>query len=82
VTTRQLESYKGIQIYAAYNPTPSLLHDDYVLMALYKKGATLLTTNYDDLSDKACGLPRIGRINRDDTLNTNVEYALNALFSN
>jgi len=76
VTTRQLESYKGIQIYAAYNPTPSLLHDDYVLMA------TLLTTNYDDLSDKACGLPRIGRINRDDTLNTNVEYALNALFSN
>jgi hypothetical protein len=25
VGTRQLESYKGIQIYAAYNPTPSLL---------------------------------------------------------
>jgi hypothetical protein len=53
-----------------------------VLMALYKKGATLLTTNYDDLLDKACGLPRIGRINRDDTPNTNVEYASNALSSN
>jgi NAD-dependent SIR2 family protein deacetylase len=39
-----------------------------VLKALHEKGATLLTTNYDDLLEKACNVRRIGRSNRDDIL--------------
>jgi hypothetical protein len=39
-----------------------------VLKALHEKGATLLTTNYDDLLEKHCGLHRIGRSNMDDIL--------------
>jgi hypothetical protein len=39
-----------------------------VLKLLHKKGATLLTTNYDDLLEKACNVRRIGRSNRDDIL--------------
>jgi SIR2-like domain len=39
-----------------------------VLKALHEKGATLLTTNYDDLLEKACNLRRIGRSNQDDIL--------------
>src|SRR5271155_5197369 len=38
------------------------------LKALHQKGATILTTNYDDLLEKSCGLPRIGRSNMDDIL--------------
>jgi hypothetical protein len=37
-----------------------------VLKALHNKGATLLTTNYDDLLERFCGLQRIGRSNKDD----------------
>ncbi|KFY35253.1 hypothetical protein V494_06081 [Pseudogymnoascus sp. VKM F-4513 (FW-928)] len=37
-----------------------------VLKALYERGATLLTTNYDDVLEKHCGLQRIGRSNQDD----------------
>lgn len=39
-----------------------------VLKALHEKGATLLTTNYDDLLEKACNVRCIGRSNRDDIL--------------
>ncbi len=39
-----------------------------VLKALHKKGATLLTTNYDGLLEKYCDLCRIGRSNQDDIL--------------
>jgi hypothetical protein len=39
-----------------------------VLRSLHRKGATLLTTNYDDLLERFCGLQRIGRSNRDDVL--------------
>lgn len=37
-----------------------------VLKALHERGATLLTTNYDDVLEKYCGLQRIGRSNKDD----------------
>jgi len=37
-----------------------------VLKALHERGATLLTTNYDDVLDKHCGLQHIGRSNQDD----------------
>jgi SIR2-like domain len=39
-----------------------------VLKALHGKGATLLTTNYDDLLERFCNLRRIGRSNTDDIL--------------
>jgi hypothetical protein len=39
-----------------------------VLQALHQKGVTLLTTNYDDLLERACNLRRIGRSNRDELL--------------
>jgi hypothetical protein len=39
-----------------------------VLKALHEKGAKLLTTNYDDLLEKFCNLPHIGRSNQDDIL--------------
>jgi ankyrin repeat protein len=38
------------------------------LKTLHGKGATLLTTNYDDLLERHCGLRRVGRSNRDDVL--------------
>lgn len=38
------------------------------LKTLREKGAKLLTTNYDDLLEKFCDLPRIGRSNQDDVL--------------
>jgi hypothetical protein len=38
------------------------------LKALHEKGATLLTTNYDDLLEKYCHLRRIGRSNQDEIL--------------
>ena len=38
------------------------------LKSLHQKGATLLTTNYDDLLEKSCGLPPIGRSNKDEIL--------------
>jgi hypothetical protein len=38
------------------------------LKALHQKGATILTTNYDDLLEKSCGLPPIGRSNKDEVL--------------
>lgn len=38
------------------------------LKALRENGAKLLTTNYDDLLEKFCDLPRIGRSNQDDIL--------------
>ena len=38
------------------------------LQALHQNGATLLTTNYDDLLEKACSLRRIGRSHRDEIL--------------
>jgi hypothetical protein len=38
------------------------------LKALHQKGATILTTNYDDLLEKFCGLRRIGRSNKDEIL--------------
>jgi hypothetical protein len=37
-----------------------------MLKALHERGATLLTTNYDDVLEKHCGLQRIGRWNQDD----------------
>jgi len=39
-----------------------------VLRALHREGATLLTTNYDDLLERACDLRRVGRSNQDDIL--------------
>jgi hypothetical protein len=42
---------------------PALLD---MLKALHEKGATLLTTNYDDVLEKYCGLQRVGRSNQDD----------------
>jgi hypothetical protein len=39
-----------------------------MLKGLHEKGATLLTTNYDDLLDKYCQLHRIGRSNQDEML--------------
>jgi hypothetical protein len=39
-----------------------------VLKVLHEKGATLLTTNYDDLLEKYCHLHRIGRSNQDEIL--------------
>ena len=39
-----------------------------VLGALHRSGATLLTTNYDDLLERFCELRRIGRSNKDDIL--------------
>ena len=39
-----------------------------VLKALHERGTTLLTTNYDDILEKYCGLQRIGRSNQDDVL--------------
>ncbi|KAH7319501.1 hypothetical protein BKA65DRAFT_599550 [Rhexocercosporidium sp. MPI-PUGE-AT-0058] len=36
-----------------------------VLKELYERGATLLTTNYDDVLEKYCGLQRVGRSNQD-----------------
>lgn len=42
---------------------PNLLD---MLKALHERGATLLTTNYDDVLEKHCGLQRIGRTNQDD----------------
>ncbi|KAH8589751.1 hypothetical protein B0O99DRAFT_636152 [Bisporella sp. PMI_857] len=44
---------------------PALIN---VLKALHEKGATLLTTNYDDVLEKHCGIQRIGRSNQDDVL--------------
>lgn len=37
-----------------------------VLKTLHERGATLLTTSYDDVLEKHCGLQRIGRSNQDD----------------
>jgi hypothetical protein len=42
-----------------------------VLKALHKRGATLLTTNYDDLLEKSCDLRRIGPSNKNDILKFN-----------
>ncbi|CZR68638.1 uncharacterized protein PAC_18537 [Phialocephala subalpina] len=42
---------------------PDLLN---MLKALHERGATLLTTNYDDVLEKYCGLQRVGRSNYDD----------------
>jgi hypothetical protein len=42
---------------------PALLD---ALNALHDRGATLLTTNYDDVLEKYCGLQRVGRSNKDD----------------
>ena len=42
---------------------PALIN---VLKALHERGATLFTTNYDDVLEKHCGLQRIGRSNQDD----------------
>jgi hypothetical protein len=39
-----------------------------VLRVLHEKGATLLTTNYDDILEKFCDLRRIGRSNQDEIL--------------
>ena len=39
-----------------------------MLQAFYQKGATLLTTKYDDLSEKQCSLCHIGRSNKDEIL--------------
>jgi hypothetical protein len=39
-----------------------------MLKALHERGATLLTTNYDDLLEKSCNLIRIGRSNQADIL--------------
>jgi hypothetical protein len=36
-----------------------------VLKALHSKGAKLLTTNYDDVLEKVCNLPSIGRSEKD-----------------
>ena len=37
-----------------------------ILKALHERGAILLTTNYDDILEKHCGLNRISRSNHDD----------------
>jgi hypothetical protein len=37
-----------------------------MLKALHERGATLLTTNYDDVLEKYCGVQRVGRSNQDD----------------
>ncbi|KAH6694364.1 SIR2-like domain-containing protein [Leptodontidium sp. MPI-SDFR-AT-0119] len=37
-----------------------------MLKALHERGATLLTTNYDDVLEKYCGLQRVGRSNQDE----------------
>ncbi|KAH6699042.1 hypothetical protein BKA61DRAFT_583080 [Leptodontidium sp. MPI-SDFR-AT-0119] len=37
-----------------------------MLKALHERGAILLTTNYDDVLEKYCGLQRVGRSNQDD----------------
>ena len=42
---------------------PDLLE---MLKALHERGATLLTTNYDDVLERHCGLQRIGRSSQDD----------------
>jgi hypothetical protein len=42
---------------------PALLD---VLKALHDRGATLLTTNYDDVLERYCGLQHIGRSNKED----------------
>lgn len=39
-----------------------------VLHAFYQNGATLLTTNHDDLLGRECSLHHIGRSNRDEIL--------------
>jgi nucleoside phosphorylase len=39
-----------------------------ILKALHEKGATLLTTNYDDVLEEHCGLRRVGRSNQDGVL--------------
>jgi hypothetical protein len=39
-----------------------------VLKALHSKGATLITTNYDDLLERFCDLKRIGRSNKDSVM--------------
>jgi hypothetical protein len=39
-----------------------------VLRALQRKGAILVTTNYDDILEKACDFPRIGRSQPDEIL--------------
>lgn len=44
---------------------PALLE---VLKALHEKSAILLTTNYDDILERYCGLRRIGRSNQDDII--------------
>jgi SIR2-like domain len=44
---------------------PALLE---VLRESHKQGAVLLTTSYDDVLEKYCGLERIGRSNRDDIM--------------
>lgn len=44
---------------------PALIN---VLNVLHERGATLLTTNYDDILEKYCGLKRIDRSNRDNVL--------------
>lgn len=38
------------------------------LRSLFQKGAMLLTTNYDDLLEKVCQLPQIGRSDQDELL--------------
>ncbi|KAH9203143.1 SIR2-like domain-containing protein [Leptodontidium sp. 2 PMI_412] len=37
-----------------------------MLKALHERGATLLTTNYDDVLERHCRLQRVGRSNQDD----------------
>lgn len=44
---------------------PALLD---VLKALHESGAMLLTTNYDDVLEKHCGIQRIGRSKQEDVL--------------
>ncbi|KAG9231956.1 ankyrin repeat-containing domain protein [Amylocarpus encephaloides] len=39
------------------------------LKSLSERGALLLTTNYDDLLERSCGLPRVNRSNKVDLLN-------------
>ena len=40
---------------------PALLD---VIKALHDRGATLLTTNYDDILENHCGIPRVGRLDK------------------
>jgi hypothetical protein len=44
---------------------PALLD---VIKALHDRGATLLTTNYDDILEKHCGIPRVGRLDKNEIL--------------